>query len=109
MTVKEIKKELAMHRFEFKNSPVIVNVNDYWYHNGRTLTDCYKKCSYAKLLAYRYCSDLCDDVNGKNFGVRRYNCNTFSVHFTFEMFGIPFYAVITKYHNYAYPIGEKIV
>lgn len=109
MNVNEIKKELAAYGFEFKNFPVNVNVNSPWYHNGRTLNDCYKSCSFRKHSAYDYCLSLCKDVNGENFGIRGYNPMIFSVHFTFEMFGISFYAVITKCHNYAYPIGEKIV
>lgn len=108
MNAKEIRKELAAYGLEFKNSPASINVNDYWYHNGRTLRECYKNCSGAKLRAYDYCLNLCTSLSGKNFGIRGYNCMAFTVHFTFEMFGISFYAVITKCHNYVYPIGEKI-
>lgn len=108
MTANEIRKELSLYGLEFKNSPAYVNVNSPWYYNGRTLSDCYKKYSVAKQAAYLDCLDLCKLVNGENFGVRSYNFETFSVHFTFEMFGISFYVVITKCHNYVYPIGEKI-
>lgn len=108
MTVKEIRKELAIYGVEFKNSPVSVNVNSPWYYNGRTLRECYKNCSTAKYSAYNYCINLQATLNGKNGGVRGYNSMMFTYHFTFILDNKPFYCVITKAHNYAYPIGEKI-
>lgn len=108
MNVKEIRKELAKHHFEFKNSPVNVNVNDYWYYNGRTLNECYKKCSPRKQAAYDYCLSLCKDVNGENCGIHSYNIYMFTYHFTFTFDNKQFYALITPAHNYVYPIGEKI-
>lgn len=109
MNAKEIRKELATHNIEFKNSPVDINVNDYWYYNGRRLSDCYKNYSAAKFSAYNYCTNLCATLNGENWGVRSYNCMMFTYHFTFTLDNKQFYCIITKSHNYAYPIGEKIV
>lgn len=109
MNAKEIRKELAAYGVEFKNSPVDINVNDYRYHKGRCLSDCYKNYSVAKFRAYRYCTTLCGELNGENCGVRSYNWMMFTYHFTFTFDNKQFYCVITKAHNYAYPIGDKIV
>ena len=109
MTVKEIRKELAIYGVEFKNSPVSINVNDHRYHNGRCLNDCYKYYSDTQFRLYDYCAHLCAALNGKNFGIRGYNSMSFTVHFTFTFDNKQFYCVITKLHDYAYPIGEKIV
>lgn len=109
MNAKDIKKFLVYYGIELKNSSVSANVNSPWYYNGRTLQECYKNCSRAKQNAYVDCLDLCRLLNGENFGVSSYNSMMFTCHFTFNFDGKQFYCVITKAHNYAYPIGEKIV
>lgn len=67
--------------------------------NKRTLSDCYKTFSSAKVSALEYCYKIMDTYNGYDLRIIGHNSETFSVGFIGTIAGQKAFFYITKDHD----------
>lgn len=80
-----------------------MNINRWKNTQKRDLYDVYKNPSLAKRRAWRYCKELCANLNGKDLKVISNNCHFFTAGFQFadKETGVLKYMHITAYHDTA--------
>ena len=77
------------------------------FHINRTLWSCYKNPSMAKEIAWEYCKNLCDEMNGYSLSVIGYNSSVFSAGFRCKYNNREIMVYITKSQDRFCYIDEK--
>jgi hypothetical protein len=101
------------HDFETSNAymthaPRKISYRQYLYSSDTELEDVYGRYSAAKAKAFRYCEELCEELNGRGLCIMAHNTMTFTVGFEFPHpeTGEACIAKITRDYNYFAPLDE---
>lgn len=81
----------------------------YWKYNKSNyngIYDAYDRPSYAKVKAWEYCRDLCENLKGSNLKVVGFNMFKFSAGFTFNMDNKKYFMYITDTSDRAVEVED---
>lgn len=90
------------------HAPRKISYRRYLYSDDTKLEDVYGRYSAAKARAFRYCEELCEELNGYCLCITGHNSQAFTVGFEFPHpeTGEICLAKITKDYNYFAPLDE---